>query len=145
MEHLARFGARAENLFLESGDPLLLNEIQDCLDAGKRLPEDFATEKHLHSVAEVLLRFLDSLPTPLVAESALQDLPSNSPVDRLLQRLPAENASLCRYLLGFARDLLTSHDTPAPSELAAVLAKVLLQDHSRELDRLGSILASAMK
>lgn len=125
---------------------MLLREIQDLLDASQKIPEDFTTEKHIHSVAEILLRFLDSLPAPLIPESALQYLTPTSSADLLLPQLPPEGANLCKYLFCFIKNsLLAPNSKLVPGGLAAAFAKVLLQGSGKELDKLSSILEAAVK
>jgi hypothetical protein len=56
-----------KNLFIESGQVETLRTIQDAIDANKPLSLDLVdSEMGLFAVAEMLLRFLDSLTQPVI-------------------------------------------------------------------------------
>lgn len=62
---LQEFGLASENLFLEAGDKEQLNIIQDCIDNDTDFPLSLQVEKGAMSVAEMIIRFLDSMVEPL--------------------------------------------------------------------------------
>lgn len=66
-------GPETENLFLSTGFEEEVSQIQNCLDAGTSIPDELATEAGLLSAAELLLRFLDSLPDSVIPSEHYQE------------------------------------------------------------------------
>ncbi|PJF18279.1 hypothetical protein PSACC_01957 [Paramicrosporidium saccamoebae] len=66
VEFLVQHGKTVPNLFLESGQAEMLRAIQDAIDADEPLSGELCTDIGLYSVAETLLRFLDTLRQPVI-------------------------------------------------------------------------------
>eukprot|EP00002_Diphylleia_rotans_P032520 TRINITY_DN6840_c0_g1_i1.p1 TRINITY_DN6840_c0_g1~~TRINITY_DN6840_c0_g1_i1.p1 ORF type:complete len:787 (-),score=125.19 TRINITY_DN6840_c0_g1_i1:63-2423(-) len=62
IDYLYRFGLDEPNLFVIGGTPLEMENIRECLDNNT----EFNFNKQVHSVGDVLVRWLDSLPEPIV-------------------------------------------------------------------------------
>lgn len=60
-------GIEIEHIFLETGNHEILEKIQDCFDLNQEMElSEFDDNLVAHSVAEMILRYLDSLPQPLI-------------------------------------------------------------------------------
>jgi hypothetical protein len=132
IEYLSAHSLTTPGLFIESGDPELLQTIQDYLDDGGPLlnrlpPSDTAS----YSVAETLLRFLDVLPEPVISNDFCKGYISScsaisEEVDAIVEALPEPNRIVYHYLQRFICDCLLPRNSGVTGpELANVFAKVL--------------------
>eukprot|EP00741_Cyanophora_paradoxa_P011740 tig00020563_g11344.t1 len=136
MEPESNMGQRG--LFLEGGDPAEVAALRDCLDTG----EPFPPSASILSVAETLVRLLDSLETPvvplpaqarLIAPLALPtsfgaNLPALPDPSEVMASTPVHLVTFS-YIAAFLREILRHSETNrlSPDDVAAVFAEVLLR------------------
>lgn len=116
--------------------------IQDSLDADEGvLPENLKTEIGILSVGEMLLRFLDCLPQPLIPsglyEACLEASSDASLASKLISLLPPPSLTLFEYLIAFlGRHYLPRNPGVHPFDVASVFAPCVLKPPaSRSADR----------
>ncbi|KAH7946716.1 hypothetical protein HPB52_003773 [Rhipicephalus sanguineus] len=111
VDHLHKYGLTQDDLFQQSGLSWELHLIRDALDA--RL--DGHLPGSVHSMAEALLLFLDSLPEPVVPYACYQrclDCSNNFILSKQVvsQMVPEVHRHTFLYLVCFLKELL-AHST----------------------------------
>mmetsp|Transcript_60960 Transcript_60960/g.137861 ORF Transcript_60960/g.137861 Transcript_60960/m.137861 type:complete len:287 (+) Transcript_60960:716-1576(+) len=107
-----RGGMRERHLFLTLGNPTEVERIRECLDTGV----GFEPSWSVHSLAETLLAFLQSLAEPVIPPHLLPkvevDAQNMTPWSRrLLELLPPLNYNTLVYMISFFRELLLHSDS----------------------------------
>ncbi|EGG16677.1 RhoGAP domain-containing protein [Cavenderia fasciculata] len=121
-------GMAEENLFIVSGVSKEIEQIKECLDTGTPFPA-FSN----HSMAEVIIRFLEALCDPVIPFTLYQQaLDGSSAVlscKTLVSHLPSVNYNVFFYLISFLTEVLSHHDQNSLSadKLAIVFSTVLLR------------------
>jgi phosphatidylinositol-bisphosphatase len=113
VEFLVQHGKAVPNLFLESGQAETLRAIQDAIDANEPLSDNFCSDIGLYSVAETLLRFLDTLRQPVIPFGFFaQCMESyNSPSASLKVRLSQTGTFTCSWSTNYRRYTCRSLNT----------------------------------
>jgi phosphatidylinositol-bisphosphatase len=97
------------DLFLESGVQSEMEAIRECLDTGGVLEEVY--KGSIDSVAEVLIRFLESLAEPVIPYAyytrCIEASGSYVECKQLLTCLKTVNYNVFYYLMAFLREVLT--------------------------------------
>uniref|UniRef100_A0A5S6QFB6 Rho-GAP domain-containing protein n=1 Tax=Trichuris muris TaxID=70415 RepID=A0A5S6QFB6_TRIMR len=106
VEHICQKGLDQEGLFSQAGSHAEFLAIRDALDVG--YPEELPGS--VHSAAEALLRFFDSLPEPLIPW-AYRDMCLHCAQDSVLcmqavKLFPTSHFATFTYLLSFLRKVL---------------------------------------
>ncbi|XP_068181822.1 inositol polyphosphate 5-phosphatase OCRL isoform X2 [Antennarius striatus] len=127
VNHLFTKSCDQEDLFQTPGLQEELQNIIDCLDTS--IP-DFVSGCN-HSVAEVLLIFLEALPEPVMCYELYQrclDCSNDSRLcKQLISQLPRAHRNVFRYLMAFLKELLKhSHNNNLTASLIATLFASLL-------------------
>lgn len=126
VDYLYRYALDEENLFLQTGDHKEMEAIREALDTGTPLAEAF--HGSVHSMAETLLRFLESLAEPVIPFSLYKQCLDSSnnyaQCKKLLGFLQTVNYNVFYYLMAFLREVLThSHNNKlTPEKLGMVVA-----------------------
>lgn len=133
VDYLYRFGLGVQELFLTSGDAAVMETIRECLDTGREFPlgsqggggvdkdddDDYGINGEsrrlifLHSMAECLIRFLESLAVPVVPFGAayqrcLDGHQTFALAKNALTFLPVEHYNSFVYLTAFLREMLAA-------------------------------------
>jgi len=126
-------GLDEENLFLESGDDEEMANIRECLDTGS----DFSSISFsIHSMAETLIRLLESLAEPVIPykfyQQCLDHCNSFALCQQILRLLPPLNYNVFVYLMTLLRDVLkhTERNKLTSASLAVVFSSVILRAKS---------------
>uniref|UniRef100_A0A3Q3VSB2 phosphoinositide 5-phosphatase n=1 Tax=Mola mola TaxID=94237 RepID=A0A3Q3VSB2_MOLML len=127
VNHLYTKSCDQEDLFQTPGLQEELQNIIDCLDTS--IPDSLSGCNH--SVAEVLLIFLEALPEPVVCYELYQrclDCAHDSRLcKQLISQLPRAHRNVFRYLMAFLKELLKhSHNNNLTASLIATLFASLL-------------------
>ncbi|KAL3245154.1 hypothetical protein MRX96_018291 [Rhipicephalus microplus] len=141
VDHLHKYGLTQDDLFQQSGLSWELHLIRDALDA--RL--DGHLPGSVHSMAEALLLFLDSLPEPVVPYACYQrclDCSNNFILSKQVvsQMVPEVHKHTFLYLVCFLKELLahTAENKLDAKLLANVFGPVLLRPKGQHSTELGS-------
>ncbi|CDW59001.1 inositol polyphosphate 5 phosphatase OCRL 1 [Trichuris trichiura] len=106
VEHLRQNGLDQESLFSQAGSHAEFLAIRDALDVG--CPE--VLPGSVHSAAEALLRFFDSLPEPLIPWSCrdlcLQCSHDSELCRRAVKMFPTCHLATFTYLLNFLKEVV---------------------------------------
>lgn len=129
IDHLFAYGLNQEELFQTSGLRCEINEIRDCLDTGSPsvLPGS------VHSVAEALLLFLDSLAEPVIPSAyytkCLEQNGNLLTCKQVLSQLPVSHRNVFKYICAFLRVLLlhSAQNKLDVKLLANIFGRILLQ------------------
>ncbi|XP_068596400.1 inositol polyphosphate 5-phosphatase OCRL [Brachionichthys hirsutus] len=127
VNHLFTKSCDQEDLFQTPGLQEELQNIIDCLDTS--IPDSISGCNH--SVAEVLLIFLEALPEPVMCYELYQrclDCSNDSRLcKQLISQLPRAHRNVFRYLMAFLKELLKhSHNNNLTASLIATLFASLL-------------------
>lgn len=127
VDWLFRFALDVEDLFLESGDSFEMEQIREALDTGEPLKPALP-----HSVAETLLRLLESLEIPIIPFTFYRNvLEVQSPVmaKQLVSKLPDIHYNTFFYIVSFLREVLSHREKNklTPEKLAVVFSTVLIR------------------
>jgi len=120
-----------ENLFLQPGDRQEILLIRDWLDTG--LPKQ-RPEVSIHSVAEALLTFLESLREPVIPYSMLSRCLECSgnylQCKQIVSQLPQNHKHLFDYLIAFLREVFSRSYSNGidPKILATLFCSLFLRD-----------------
>mmetsp|Transcript_18492 Transcript_18492/g.25929 ORF Transcript_18492/g.25929 Transcript_18492/m.25929 type:complete len:463 (-) Transcript_18492:8-1396(-) len=134
VDFLYKKGMDTENLFLESGVEEEMAIVRECLDTG----EDFAPHNFsVHSMAESLLRFLDSLAEPLIPFNLYDqvlDCETYVQCKQIMTHLSPVNYNVFYYLVAFLREVLGHTNTNGLSvtKLALVFSSAIIRLRSGE-------------
>jgi len=128
---MTSLGLSKENLFLQPGLRSEILQLRDWLDTG--LPEESPTVS-IHSAAETLLIFLESLREPIIPSNLFQrclECSSNYlQCKQLVSHLPSTHKHVFDYLTAFLREVL-SHSAKNgidPKILATLFCNLFLRD-----------------
>ncbi|EAL73184.1 RhoGAP domain-containing protein [Dictyostelium discoideum AX4] len=123
-------GLKEEGLFIKSGVTKEMELIRDCLDTA----EPFSSISFsIHSMAETLIRFLESLVEPVIPFNMYQQAldASSSPLSckTLVSHLPSVNYNVFFYLISFLIETLSNQkeNDLKPDQLAIIFSTVLLR------------------
>ncbi|ESN96739.1 hypothetical protein HELRODRAFT_67935, partial [Helobdella robusta] len=112
VDYLYQRGMDQENLFQMLGLESEIKVIRDVLD--ETITGLSASTFHIHSVAETLLIFLDSLPTPVIPNNFYQECLNATSVQSCLRvseaTLPVAHKNVFRYVCAFLREYLSHSD-----------------------------------
>jgi len=112
--------------------------IRDWLDTG--LPASGPADNvSIHSVAETLLLFLESLRFPVIPfsmyKSCLECAPNYFQCKQLVAQLPTHHGQVFHYICAFLRQVISRHSVQSsgssdsdPKIVAALFASILLRD-----------------
>ncbi|GAB6030996.1 hypothetical protein CHUAL_007816 [Chamberlinius hualienensis] len=141
VDHLSRYGMDQDQLFEQPGLPNEIILIRECLDSC--MPTIIPGS--IHSIAETLLIFLESLPEPVIPSNfysrCLEAAQNSFQCQRIIQQLPLVNQNVFRYLMAFLKALLYHSDNNKldPKNLATLFGGILLRSpsdqHSSQLKR----------
>ncbi|XP_071957184.1 inositol polyphosphate 5-phosphatase OCRL-like [Antedon mediterranea] len=110
VDHLFRKGLKQEDLFRQEGLKLEIVDIKNCLDFG--IPEEIPGS--IHSVAETLMLFLESLREPVIPYKYYQKCLDSSNnfilCKQVLAMIPPCHKNVFKYLTAFIRELLFNSD-----------------------------------
>lgn len=116
-----------EDLFLETGDSFEMEQLREALDTGADLPKVLP-----HSVAETLLRLLESLEVPIIPFTFYRnvlEVQSALMAKQLVAKLPDIHYNAFFYIISFLREVLTHKDKNklTTEKLAVVFSTVLIR------------------
>ncbi|XP_076077644.1 inositol polyphosphate 5-phosphatase OCRL-like isoform X1 [Mytilus galloprovincialis] len=107
VDHLWQYGCDQEDLFQQPGLNKEIQLIRDCLDTGA--PEKIPGS--IHSIAEGLLLFLESLPDPVIPKSVhrrcLECSNNYLLCKQIILQIPEYHRNVFRYLCSFLKELLS--------------------------------------
>lgn len=107
VDHLWQYGCDQEELFQQPGLNKEIQQIRDCLDTG--VPEKIPGS--IHSIAEALLLFLESLPDPVIPKSVhkrcLECSNNYLLCKQIIHQIPEYHRNVFRYLTSFLKELLS--------------------------------------
>lgn len=117
---------------MASGGQEELDIIQDSLDSGREIPHSLATDIGLLSAGEMLMRFLEYLPVPVVPPPlyclALSYCEDPAGAKQVLARMPEEHRVLFEYLMLFlGNQYLPRNPVIRPIDIAYTFAPALLK------------------
>jgi phosphatidylinositol-bisphosphatase len=123
VDHIFHQGITEKNLFTTGGSSVEIESIREALDTG----ESFPPEASIHSMAEAMIQFLESLPSPIYPLSLCAQYDEREPIDSFarqsLLQLPLLHYNMFLYTISFFRELLRHH----PQEISATsLARTLV-------------------
>lgn len=103
-------GIDEPHLFVEPGIADEVNHIRECLDTGNRFGQF-----RIHSYAETLVSFLESLSSPIVPAQVfptaeIDSVNIQSSARRLLEELPPIHYNVFVYVISFFREVLLHRD-----------------------------------
>lgn len=103
-------GVGAPHLFVEPGIKDEVDQIRECLDTGSRFGQ-----YQVHSYAETLVTFLESLAAPMVPihlfpSVEIDSINIQSSARRLLEELPPVHYNIFVYVISFFREVLAHQD-----------------------------------
>jgi len=103
-------GLGEPHLFVEPGLADEVNQIRECLDTGGRFGQF-----RVHSYAEALILFLESLATPIVPAhvfpaAEIDSVNIQSSARRLLEELPPVHYNIFVYMISFFREVLAHRE-----------------------------------
>ncbi|XP_022100456.1 inositol polyphosphate 5-phosphatase OCRL-1-like isoform X2 [Acanthaster planci] len=136
VDHLFRNATKTENLFSEEGLHKDILAIRDSLDIG--YPEEMPD--NLHSVAEALLMFLESLREPVIPyryyNKCLECANNFVLCKQVLSQIPKSHRNVFKYLAAFIRELLMNSDENKldTKTLATVFGEIFLRAPPNERD-----------
>jgi len=105
VDFIFKRGMDEPGLFVTQGNPNQIGQIVECLDTGK----EFSSHFSVHSMAEVLIRFLANLPEPVFKqmEEKYNDSMRISEFSKnALQQLPSVNYNVFIYIISFLVEVL---------------------------------------
>jgi inositol polyphosphate 5-phosphatase INPP5B/F len=131
VDYLFRNCTEEEDLFLETGDSNEMAQLREALDTGV----EFAAKIYPHSMAETLLRFLESLEMPVIPYQLYNQLlaaaAAQSPTQAkaVIARLPEVYYNTFFYIVAFLREMLqlSPKNKLTPEKLAFVFSSVLIR------------------
>ncbi|XP_028418102.1 inositol polyphosphate 5-phosphatase OCRL-1-like [Dendronephthya gigantea] len=129
VDHLQKRGLREQGIFRQSALKDEFEKIRDHLDtkADGNLPGN------IHSVAEALLLFLESLEEPVIPFKIYQkclDCSSNYTLcKQMVMTLPLSHQNVFRYLIEFMKELLSNsiYNGLEPKILATIFSTIMLR------------------
>ncbi|XP_069335873.1 type II inositol 1,4,5-trisphosphate 5-phosphatase isoform X4 [Eulemur rufifrons] len=130
VDYLYRNAVQQEDLFQQPGLRLEFEHIRDCLDTG--MIDNLSASNH--SVAEALLLFLESLPEPVICNSAYHNClesAGNYPASKqVISTLPTFHKNVFNYLMAFLQELLKNSAKNHLDEniLASIFGSLLLRN-----------------
>ncbi|XP_045404173.1 type II inositol 1,4,5-trisphosphate 5-phosphatase isoform X7 [Lemur catta] len=130
VDYLYRNAVQQEDLFQQPGLRLEFEHIRDCLDTG--MIDNLSASNH--SVAEALLLFLESLPEPVICNSAYHnclECAGNYPASKqVISTLPTFHKNVFNYLMAFLQELLKNSAKNHLDEniLASIFGSLLLRN-----------------
>lgn len=115
-------GMRTPYIFTESGLPVEVEQIRECLDTGAPF-----RQFRIHSYCEVLVSFLASLSSPIIPSQLFPTVEIDSQTIQmsarcLLEELPAIHYNIFVYMISFFREALMCRELNMLS--AAKLARI---------------------
>ncbi|KAH3759210.1 inositol 5-phosphatase 4 [Pelomyxa schiedti] len=140
VDYIFRNGLQEPHIFNVSGEPSEIEKIRECLDTGK----SFATFNFSpHSMAEVLLRFLESLSEPVIPFSSyrkcLQAVMSYSTCCQYVREGDPSHVNVFFYLVAFLKELLAcgEQNHVKPQKLAWLFGTVMLRNPPESPEEMG--------
>nr|XP_012635366.1 type II inositol 1,4,5-trisphosphate 5-phosphatase isoform X3 [Microcebus murinus] len=130
VDYLYRNAVQQEDLFQQPGLRLEFEHIRDCLDTG--MIDNLSASNH--SVAEALLLFLESLPEPVICNSAyhncLECSGNYTASKQVISTLPTFHKNVFNYLMAFLQELLKNSAKNHLDEniLASIFGSLLLRN-----------------
>ena len=134
------------NLFFTAGDPAELASIRESLDTGT----DFDGNLNVHSMAETLLRFLESFPSSVFSRSLCNQYVDGTNMTnwcrQALFSLSASHYNVFVYVISFLREVLahSSKNQCSLDQLVLVFARCLMHIHPTSYQIKGSKDAKAV-
>jgi len=134
-EKLTKMGLdkeRPDKMFLTGGIKSEIRRLIDWLDTG--LPPEGPTDVSIHSVAETLLLFLDSLRVPVIPDEfyrrCLDAAENEVACTQLMSALPPRHREVFNYLCQFLKEVfrVRTQNGLDPKAVAPLFAKVMLRD-----------------
>eukprot|EP00026_Physarum_polycephalum_P002205 Phypoly_transcript_02210.p1 GENE.Phypoly_transcript_02210~~Phypoly_transcript_02210.p1 ORF type:complete len:894 (+),score=189.75 Phypoly_transcript_02210:175-2856(+) len=129
VDYIYKKGMLEEGLFLQSGVQKEMEIIRECLDTG----ESFSAHNvSVHSMAETIIRFLESLTEPVIPfshyQAALDASAQYANCRTLVSQLPLAHYNVFYYLIAFLREALAHRENKlAPEKLAVIFASVMIR------------------
>jgi phosphatidylinositol-bisphosphatase len=122
IDAVSELGLFTEHLFINPGIADEVSSIRECLDTGAQFGQ-----YRIHSYAEVLVTFLESLSVPIVPNQLfpnqeIDSLNIQSSARRLLEELPPVHYNIFVYVISFFREVLVYRERNLLS--AAKVARV---------------------
>lgn len=130
VDYIYRKGMDERGLFSQSGIQSEMEQLRELLDYGRSFDEYTGS---IHSVAEILFRFLESLAEPIIPfalyKQALESSASYNQCKQLLSYLPVVNYNVFYYLMAFLREVLQHGDKNKlqADKLALLFSSVLVR------------------
>jgi len=126
-------GMDEDGLFMTSGNPRQIEKIRECLDTG----QDFLPSFGIHSMAETLIRFLESLAEPIFSRSLCNQYQDTMNITawckQALMQLSAAHYNAFIYMISFLREMLkhSAKNRLSPDQLVYLFSSCLMHsaDH----------------
>lgn len=128
---ITSLGLGTENLFLQPGLRAETIAIRDWLDTGLPVATPVVS---IHSAAEALLLFLESLREPIVPfnayNSCLEASPNYLQCKQIVAQLPAHHKNVFNYMTSFLREVIrySTKNGIDPKILATLFSGIFLRD-----------------
>jgi len=119
---------REESLFVSSGEKEEVDRIRDDLDTGKEFDQGYS----VHSMAECLIYFLNSLAEPIFPSSVVSQYVEGANLGQYCKQalllLPPAHYNAFIYLVAFLRECLKHADSNklTPAQLVLVFAQCIM-------------------
>lgn len=122
-------GLKAEGLFLACGDRSLVGQVIDCIDDDREFPGECAFPVGLLSVAECIVRYLESLPEPVIGaetrERLIRHCDDPRALDTIIRELATANFVVFDYLCDAIGCVPDANPTVPMADLAWVVGEAV--------------------
>jgi len=131
IDWLYKYSLDQDELFVETGNQDEMALIRECLDKGEELPTRGTISNH--SMAETLLRFIESLPDPIIPlknyREALDSSNNSTNCRNFVNTLPELNRTCFCYIISFLKEVLAlrNENKSNPEQLALIFSAVILR------------------
>jgi len=128
IDYIYRKGMDQSNLFLQSGIPSEMQGIRECLDTG----ESFEKQVDIHSMAETLIIFLDSLGEAVIPSSLYNEVfecKNLQQAQNLLMSMNKVHYNVFYYVISFLKEVLlhSVNNKLNVEKMAVLFASVMIR------------------
>merc|ERR1719367_2498287 len=145
---ITSLGLQQENLFLQPGLRTEIAHLREWLDTGLPVTKP---EVSIHSAAETLLLFTESLREPVIPHSKYDDCVHCSgnylQCRQLVSQLPLHHREVFNYVCEFLREVLrySAQNNSDPKILSTLFASIMLRDPPGQHSQGSNFMARSMQ